>query len=805
MDTLAQDLRFALRNLRKTPGFTLLAAITLALGIGVNTTMFSVVDGILIKPYPFREPENLVVLYETSARRDVDDAGPSYQNVLDWRREAKSFEAIGMAAGRSAVLTDGGEPERLLSGVVTWDLFPMLGKDPILGRHIREDEDRPGAAGVVLLGHELWMRRYSGDRTILGRVITINTRPHTVIGVMEPRFRFPNNNDLWIPMAPVFHDAPRGARGPLTWARLKPGVTAEAADAELKGVAQNLAAAYPATNQDWSARLGTLSEEMTPDDVRLVLLAMMGAVTFVLLIACANVANLLLARATARQREVAIRAALGAGRWRIVRQLLTESVIVALAGGAIGVLLAVWGTDLIWLGIPEGDTPYYIQWAVDGSTLLYTLAVSIFVGVVFGLVPALEATKGNLHESLKEGGRGSAGSKRHRLRNGLVVTEVALALVLLVGASLFVRSFFKANNASGGFETAPILTLRTAMTGEQYAGPSPKARRVEDLIRRFEAQPGVVAAAASNLIPLGDGGSGGRVEVEGKPVNPGDERGIFWSGVTAHWVRTLGLSLIAGRDFTEREAAESSSVALINQTMARRFWADEDPLGRRFRFADDTAIGWITVIGVMPDIHNDDLDEPETDPSAYLPYPYLPTLNTGFMVRTAGGDPTSHVSGLRREVRAADPGLPLFEVQTMEALRRFGFWQFKLFGWMFAVFGAIALLLAAVGVYGVLAYSVTQRTQEMGVRTALGARPADVLRLVVGEGVKLAGIGIGIGLLGAFGVTRLVASILFDTSPSDPLSYTAVALFLVGVAAFASWLPARRATRVDPIVALRYE
>jgi putative ABC transport system permease protein len=324
-------------------------------------------------------------------------------------------------------------------------------------------------------------------------------------------------------------------------------------------------------------------------------------------------------------------------------------------------------------------------------------------------------------------------------------------------------------------------------------------------MRRFEALPGVVAAAASNLIPLGGGGSGGRVAIEGKPVNQGEERRIFWTGVTAHWLRTLGLSLVAGRDFTEREAADSSAVALINQTMARQFWSDQDPVGRRFRLVDDTAKGWITVIGVMPDIHNDDLDETEIDPSAYLPYPYLATLNTGIMVRVAGGDPTGVVASLRRDMRAADPGLPLFEVQTMETLRRLGFWQFKLFGWMFAVFGAIALLLAAVGVYGVLAYSVTQRTQEMGVRTALGARPADVLRLVVGEGVKLAAIGIGIGLVGAFAVTRLVASILFDTSPSDPLSYTAVALFLVGVAAVASWLPARRATRVDPIVALRYE
>ena len=807
MDTLIQDIRFALRNLRKTPGFTLLAAITLALGIGVNTTMFSVVDGILIKPYPFREPENLVVLFETSARRNIDEGNPSYQNVLDWKREAKSFETIAMASGRSAVLTDGvGEPERLLSSPISWDMFPMLGKDPIIGRHIREDEDKPGAPGVVLLGHALWMRRYNGDPNVIGRVITINTKAHTVIGVMEPEFRFPARHDLWIPIQPVFHDVGRGSRGFMTWARLKSSVSGATADAELKGIAKNLAAAYPAANEDWSARVGSLSEEMTPDDVRLTLWAMFGAVTFVLLIACANVANLLLARATARQREVAIRAALGAGRWRIVRQLLTESVIVAVAGGVLGALLAVWGTDLIWLGIPpESDTPYYITWSVDASTLGYTLLISLFVGVVFGLAPALEATKGNLQESLKEGGRGSAGSKRHRLRNGLVVAEVALSLILLVGASLFVRSFLRANNASGGFDTAPIMTFRTYMPGDQYVGPSPKARRIEDVMRRIEALPGVVAAAASNLIPLSGGGSGNGVAIEGKPVDPGEERGIFWTGVTAHWLKTLNVAVSAGRDLTEREAAESSGVAVINQPMAEQFWGGEDPIGRRFRFPDDSAIGWVTVIGVVPFIQNDEIDDTERNAAAYLPYPYLATPNTGIVVRVAGGDPRAIMTQVRREVRNADPGMPVFDVYTMEAVRRVGFWQFKLFGWMFAVFGAIALLLAAVGVYGVLAYSVTQRTQEMGVRTALGARPADVLRLVVGEGVKLAGLGIGIGLLGAFGVTRFVASILYDTSPSDPLSYTAVALFLVGVAALASWLPARKATRVDPIIALRYE
>ncbi len=807
MDAITQDLRFAFRNLRKNPAFTAIAALTLALGIGTNTTIFSVVEGILIKPFPFADPDRLVVLYETQLRRDIDNAAPSYQNVLDWQRRATAFEGMAVVTYRSAVLTDGEEPERLLGGVVSWNLFPLLGMHPALGRQFREDDDRPGAEGVVLIGHDLWLRRYNGDPTVIGRVIPINTKPHTIVGVMPPGFRFPQNQDLWIPVAPVYHDVPRENRGFSTFARLKPGVGIARADAELAGVARQLAAEYPAANERWEAAVRPLAAELIEDEVQLIVLTMMGAVTFVLLIACANVANLLLARATARQREIAIRVALGAGRWRIVRQLLTESVVVALIGGVGGVLLAFWGAELIWKGIPPEDSPpYYITWSIDLATMLYTLAVSVLVGIIFGLAPALEATKGNLQESLKEGGRGSgAGAKRNRLRSGLVVAEVALSLILLVGASLFVRSFLNAMGASGGFDTGPLMTLRVFMPGDQYVGASPKARRVEDLVRRLEALPGVAAATASNTIPLSGGGSGGPIAIEGKPLEPGTEPRIFWTGVTAHWLRTLAVPLTAGRDFTDREAAESSRVAIINQTMARRFWPDAEPLGRRFRFTTDTAIGWVTVIGVIPDIHNSDLDDQDRDPGAYLPYPYLATPNTGLMIRVTGGSPAAVTAAARQAIRAADPGLPVFQVQTMELLRRLGFWQYKLFGWMFSIFGAVALALAAVGVYGVLAYSVAQRTQEIGVRVALGARARDVLGLVVGHGVRLALLGVGLGLLGAFAVTRVLVSVLFEVSPSDPLSFTAVALFLVGVAIVASYVPARRATKVDPMVALRYE
>lgn len=806
MDSLLQDIRFAVRNLRKNPGFTLIAAVTLALGIGTNTTIFSVVEGVLIKPYPFHDPDRLVVLYETRARDNINRAGPSYQDVRDWQRRGQSFSDIGIFNTRSAVLTGGEDPVRLIGGIISWNLFPMLGISPVLGRQIREDEDRPGAAGVVLLGHELWRRRYLGDSGIIGRVIQVNTEARTVIGVMPPKFRFPETADLWIPIDPIHHDAPRAERGVGAYARLKPGVTVQQADAELAGISGHLAQEYPASNEGWSTAVRPIAAELTEGDVRLILLTMMGAVTFVLLIAASNVANLLLARATARRREIAIRAALGAGRWRIVRQLLTESVIVALAGGAGGILLAFWGTDLIWRGIPpESNTPYYITWSVDGGTLLYTLAVAVIVGVAFGLAPALAATRGNLQESLKEGGRGSAGSHGNRLRSGLVIAEVALSLILLVGASLFVRSFMNAYKAKGGIETAQLMTLRLYMPGETYRGSTPKSQRVADVIRRVEAVPGVIAAAASNNLPLSGGGNGGSIEVEGRPRLEGAQQQIFWTGVTPHWFRTLDLSLLSGRDFTDQEGADSSRVAVINQTMAKRFWPDGDPLGRRFRFPDDSAIGWVTVIGVIPDYLNNDVDDRDRPASAYLAYPYLATPNTGVMIRVAAGDPAAVTAGARQAIRASDPGLPVFQVYTMEALRQQGFWQYKLFGWMFSIFGGIALVLAAVGVYGVLAYNVTQRTQEIGVRMALGAKTRDVLRLVVGQGVRLALFGVAAGLVGAFGVTRVLVSILFEVSPADPVSFGGVAFFLTAIAALASYLPARRAMEVDPIVALRYE
>jgi putative ABC transport system permease protein len=804
MDTFAQDVHYAFRTLGKNRGFTSLAVLCLALGIGVNATIFSVVNGILIKPFPFRDPEPIVALRETFSKNGSNRNGVSYVNFQDWRELTHSFDGLAATSGRSISFTDGDEPERVQGETISWNLFPLLGVRPQLGRAFREDEDRPGAPGVILLSDEVWTRRYNRDPGIIGRSISVNTLPHTVVGVMPVGFRFPENSEAWVPLTPLANRTARNARGLAVFARLKPGVTLGQADRELAAVAQRVSERYPDTSKGWGAKVWALRAEFVPDDVRLIVLTMMGAVSFVLLIACANVANLMLSRATARGREIAVRAAIGAGRARIVRQLLTESAIIALGAGAIGVPLAYLGIKLVDAGIPSHDqVPYYLTWSLDGATLLYTLIASLVTGIVFGLAPAVQASKGNLVDALRDGGRGGTGSaKRNRLRNTLVVIEVALSLILLVGASLFVRSFVNLQTASGGFDTAPLMSMRVFLPGTRYDSTYAKAQRLEDIVRRVERLPGVQFATASNEIPLGGGGGGDRVIIDGRPVTRGEERFFHWTGVTAHWFKTLGVPIIRGRDLTEAEAADSSAVAVINQTMAKKFWPETDALQRRFRFASDSTAPWFTVVGVIADIKDDGVDQHEPTPSAYVPLRYLTSRNTALIVRV-NGQPSRITRPVRSEIRASDPSLPVFEVQTVEEVRVLDFWQYKLFGWMFSVFGVVALFLAAIGVYGVISYSVSQRTQEIGVRVALGAQRADVMRLVVGQGMRLALIGVGAGVIAGLGVTRVLQSQLFEVSPSDPLSYILIAVFLTGVAVTASYIPARRATGVDPLVALR--
>jgi len=809
MDALLHDVRFAARTLIKSPGFTALTILCLALGIGVNSTIFSVVDTVAIRPLPFQDPDRLVVMGAVKiGTTDGRDPGSlSYLGLRDWRERTRSFEQIAAVSTRTFAVSDGGEAERFNGALVTANLFPMLGIQPVRGRQIRDEEDRPGSAGVVLISDGMWQRRYASDPAIVGRHVLVDGKPATIIGVMPYRFQFPEVSDLWMAAAPEVAANARNNHELGVYGRMKPGIAVPAARKDVVAVAAQLAGEHP-EDRDWTANLRSMRDDLVPDDVRLIVFAMMGAATFVLLIACGNVANLLLARATARQREIAVRAALGAGRARIVRQLLTESVIVALASSPLGLGIAYVGLRWLSASILQGDVPYYIDWDMNRRVAIYTVATAAITGIVFGLAPAVQAARGDQYGGLKDGGRGAGGSvARNRLRSTLVTGEIALSLVVLVAASLFVRTFLNLEHARAGQPTDGLMTMRIFMVGDQYAGEDARIRRVEDLVRRIEALPGVQSAMASRMVPFGNGGAGSRVAPEGAVYEPGKEPTTAYFGVTPHALRTLGQPIVSGRDFSDADGVGKSKVAIVNQVFAKRLWPNlPDAVGQRFRFINDFQNGdYITVIGVVGDFRLFTVRDGKPSPYAFVSYPYDPFRNTGLTVRVAGMAPASITAGVRRQIREADPTLAIFDEMTGDALRANSYWQFGLFGGMFSVFGVVALALASVGVYGVLSYSVSQRTQEIGVRMALGASRTSVLALVLGYGMKLAGVGVVTGILLALGVTRVIASQLYNVTPTDPLSFVMTSIFLALVALVASYVPARRATGVDPMLALRAE
>jgi putative ABC transport system permease protein len=804
---LLQDLRYALRSLWHSKGFATVAILCLGLGIGLNTTIFSIVDGVLLQAYPYTDPDRILAIGEQNPGTH-SRAGLSYLDMRDWNEANSAFVTIAASEGRSLTVADAGEePERDLGAAISWDLFPMLGTSPVLGRGFTLADDQPSAPGTVLLGYALWTRRYRQDPNIVGRTILVNGKPHDVIGVMPEHFEFPENQRLWVPLAPMAAaKEPRDARNLRSFGRMKPGVTRERATQELNAIAARLEEQYRATNDGWTAHVRTLREAFLPEEVTLVLYLMMAGVTLVLFIACSNVANLLLARASARRREFAVRAAIGAGRGRIVRQLLTESLVLGLSCVPLGIACAEVGTRLIASAMPVDQVPYYVQWRVDWRSLAYTVGVAASTALIFGLFPALQASRRDLHENLKDGSRGTTAG-RSLLRSSLVVAQVSLALVALVGALLFVRTFLNLDSFELGFNTRPLMTLRFYMTGDAYEPRGSKSRRVEDIVRRIEGLPAVEAAFASNLIPISGGGGGGQVEIDGVKVDPQKRTGSTFTGVTPHFFGTLGVPLVRGRDFTDSEGWSQKPVAIVNQRMAK-YWPRGDAIDHRFRVVNpDGATVWFTVIGIAPDVKLFGVDpgENEAPQSAFVPYGYQESLNTGLTIRVNGGDPASATAAARAAIRASDPNIPLYAVRTLEEVRRVSFWQYGLYGWIFGTIGLVGLLLAAVGVYGVLSYSVSQRTQEIGVRMAMGAEWGQVVKLFVGQGLLLTGIGIAIGMvLAAYGMP-LAKSLLYKVSPLDPLSFGAVGAFLVLTALLASFVPALRATRIDPVIALRAE
>ena len=802
MQGLAQDLRYAVRTLAQNRSFAAIAMLCIALGIAVNTTVFSIANAAYLRPLPFDRTGRLVFLDQVQPKAGIFEGQLSFPNYADWREASAAFGAMGAYQWRLFTLSGGEEPEQVDGLQVSASLFPMLGARPALGRLITEADDRAGAEPVVLLGDAIWREKFDANPSILGTAINVNGAPHTIIGVMEAGFMFPEYQKIWTPLAGGGTGDSRGAQRLDVLGILKPGVTMAQADAELGTIAERLAKQYPATNRDWEPRVREARESFVGSGTAPVVTVLAGAVAFVLLIACANVANLMLARATGRGREIAIRTALGATRSRIIRQLLTESVIVAVAGGAVGILLAAWGLELVTSAFPPGQQPYWVVFDIDPVVLAFTVVVTVSTGLIFGLVPALTASRPNLTATLKDGARGASGGMgRNRLRGALVVTEVALSLVLLVGATLMIRSFVNLRRADPGFPTAKLLTMRFYLSGDAYESAAARTLRTADIVRRVSALPGVEAASASFMLPLNGGVDETTAEVEGSTLEKDARPMISFTAATSDFFRTLGVPLLAGRALSEREALDSTHVAVISKTMATRLWKDASPVGRRFRMASDSTNAWYTVVGVVGDIAVNALNRPMRS-LAYVPYPYYAQRNTGLLIRTAS-TPAAVTRAVREQIRAADASLPIYDIATMTEVHHRSFWEYGLLLTMLTVFGGIALFLAAIGIYGVMSYSVSQRRREIGVRVALGARQRDVLRLVVGQGMVLAALGVVIGLAAAAAVTQGMSSLVYGVATTDPLSFASIALFLGVVAALAGLIPARRAARVDPMEALR--
>lgn len=813
---MLRDLRFAIHLLLKDRWYTAVAVIALALGIGLNATVFTLVNAVLIRGLPFKDSASLYML-GSQKQGEARRSGVSFADLEDWRAQGRTFTGLAAFNSNSVNLSDDSTaPQQARSAMLSANAFALLDQPPLLGRAFAPGDDKKGAEPVVIISHSLWTTRYTGNPAVLGRFIRLDGKPFTIVGVMPDGMKFPTNTDVWTPLVPTTEQEARSSRFFGVFGRLRRDATRRQAATEMNGIAARLATAYPGTNKDYpTVVIETFNERFNGGPIRAVFLAMMGAVGFVLVIACANVANLLLSRSAHRSREIAVRIALGATRWRVIRQLLIESIVLGFMGGAIGLLLAVVGVRMFDAAVADSGKPYWIVFSIDYVVFGYLAAICVVTGVLFGLAPALQVSKTNVNEILKEGGRGNAGGRRARWLTGtMVVLELALTLVLLVGAGLMVRSFLKLYRMDIGIKTEHLMAMEMRLPDGKY--PSPDTRRAfyDRLAPRLAALPGVDSVSLTTSVP--PFGSNRRdVEIEGRPVRKPEEKAATVGVVTIspRFFDTVGVQLRRGRAFGDNDGAPGAESVIINDTFASQFFATEDPIGRRIRFASPgqepgkpapPVPAWLTVVGISPSIRHSQPQDAEPPAVLYVPYRQNPPGGLSLLVRSrleAGVVMTA----VRREVQSVDPDQPVFTIQTMEQMIAQQTWPYRVFGSLFAIFAVIALVMSAVGLYAVMAYSVTQRTTEIGVRMALGADARQVLWLILKRGLWQLGIGLSIGLTGAFFLSKVLATLLVQVTPTDPATFGTITALLAVVAIAACLIPARRATRVDPLVALRAE
>jgi putative ABC transport system permease protein len=789
--------------------FTAVAVISLGLGIGANTAVFSVINAVLLKSLPFKDPESLVLVWGDAQDQDRLRGRNqlSATDVADFRSQTTTLEEISPYMGWNPIMSGDTEAERIPAIQVGDGFFKVMRGTPMLGRVFTSEEQEEGKDFVIVLGHQLWQRRFNRDPNIVGKTVSLNSRSYTIVGVMGPDFQplppslvFPTGQ-FYRPIAEKYDNDERNARHVRAVGRLKPGVTVDQASVDIATIASRLEQEHPTTNKNYGAQVVSITDD-TVGGLSRTLWLVFGAVIFVLLVSCANVANLLLARATARYKEITIRAAIGAGRRRLMQQLLTESLILALLGGGVGLLLAVWGTKAIG-SLASRINPVFDNIAIDTRTVLFTLSASILTGIVFGLVPALQISKPNLAGWLKEGRSSGGSASRNRFRGALVVAEVALTLVLLVCAGLLIRTVARLRSVDVGFNANNVLTMNIGLPNAKYPKPENVVAFFKEATERIATLPGVKAAGITSVLPLSDNFDGRGLVVEDYPKPEGEEISVDLYVVTPGYLTAMEIPLQHGRAIADQDSGQSAKVALINQRMAEQLWPNQDPVGRRIRFSGNTNSPWRTIVGVVRDVSQYSLDK-EPPMQIYVPHSQFPTTFDNIVVKTEG-DPYSVLGAVRREILAIDKDQAVYNVVTLEELYRDSLSLRRFLMLLLIVFAGLTLILAAVGIYGVMSYAVTQRTQEIGIRIALGARPNDVLKLVVKGGIALALSGVGIGVVIAFGLTRLLEALLFGVTPTDALTFVIGSLAIVAVAGLACYIPARRATKVDPLMAMRDE